>query len=439
MIDAPWIVRLVGLVTLAIGVILTGDELDALFVLAALSLICLDLRTPTGARNVILAYNLLVLGVGPVLFPVAEGRNVQWLGVGLVAAFIVGVGAATVLRQPVASSERASDAYVTPAYPAANASGTAFLKFAIFLQVAIVAFDMVQFGVAGYLSGASLVAKLSSFAAGGLSGGDVLKEIVEVLVVGSVAAHVASNEPHRRYAWRLLILALIVLPLARLDRSFLISSLLVLLFLHRASVGPRRRRASGHAVVAMSILLSVGLALGIGVLRQGAIAGGGAQVTSASGVLIGEVSPVLVVADAISPGAPRFGGEPLGQSLLTRYVPRAIYPDKPLNTAARWMALRDPASFAAGYSIAPTAVGALILNFGTGSAFAGAFTAGAAVKLLSRRNGKGAPLICISYFALLSLLRDDPSSSLAYVLACVVAYRALMLSTKRSNRAVIAA
>lgn len=414
------------------GVVLAGflggaSELDPLLVLVAVSALCMDFTAPASARNIVVLYHLLVLGVGPLVLPMPNGATVQWFGVALVTAYLVGNSVAAFFRRLTPTSDRPHgrphDSTIASRLPAA----VGVLRVATALQAALVAADVLRFGLERYLGGAALTARLTGFAAGGLSGLDIVKDLVGVIVVSCVAAHVALNEPQRKYAWRHLLLVMVGMPLLQFDRSALIANVIALLFLRRAASFTRGAALGGRFLVVTALTVSLVVALGIGMLRHGALTNESPLDAGAASVLVGEISPVLVVSDALSPSAPRFGGEPIIGALVTRYVPRAVYPDKPLNTAGRWMSERDPAAFKAGYSIAPTAVGTLLLNFGVAASLFLALLVGAGMRILSTLRESPTAVACIMYFSIFTLLRDDVSSSAAYALVCYLGYRAIII------------
>ena len=141
-------------------------------------------------------------------------------------------------------------------------------------------------------------------------------------------------------------------------------------------------------------------------------------------VLIGEMSPILVLSDSIRPDAPRYHGAGLFIPVVTRYVPRRLLPQKPDSTIVKYMKRTDPRSFAAGYMNAPMAVGAIVLNYGVLAALFMSLLVGILVGGPST-GGRDIGHTVVIYYASYSLMRDDPSVSMSLLIAALIGYALL--------------
>lgn len=436
--------RFLALLGLVLVGLLVPRGHDTFLILTGLSISALDNGRWLATRNIVLAYHFALLGIGPYLFRLANPLAVQRLGVGMLLAFTGGI----VVRH-LYSGRRAPAAARAPVRPQPDPEAarryqkyaTGLLKLALLIQVALLLMDVSQYGPRGYLQGLSLSSKISSYAHGGLDSTQIVKNVAGIMILSCVAAYVALSEPNRAYHWRLLVLILIVFPILRLDRSGLIPNSLVLVFLAGCARMPGTRRTVRYGfLVAATLSMILLVAVSVGVLRASNLPTGqnSGSVGSSNSVLDSEISPVQVVSDSLQPGAPRFHGQSLYSALVWRYVPRQLYPNKPANTISRYMEIKDPVSFAAGYSLAPTAVGVIIYNYGVTAAYVIALVVGFGL----RRTGWPTRSIgykCLGLFCLYTLLRDDPSNSLAYAGASLVVYRLIIAFSRFGRRGKVTA
>lgn len=395
----------------------------AILLLAALCIACLDVGSLVTVRNITVVYYFLVLGIGPYEVRVSDPARVQRFAVVLFAVFLAASFARRLLSQRRPHTAPASD---LPAQdPGWSRRGPlVLLKVAVAVQLILTAVNVAQYGVSAYLSGASLAGKLTSYVAtGGLATYQIVALAGQALTASLVAVYVQASEPIRAYHWRWLVLLLVGMPLIGLQRGLFVEQLLVLLLLHRISTSRRVGGGVGRAaVVGLALIVALGAGLGFGVLRAQQLSPGVASASSTQTVLNGELSPDIVINDALAPQAPRFHGAGIWVPLLERYIPRRLAPDKPANTTTRYMQISDPAAFAAGYTLAPTAVGATVLNYGPLGAFALAAVVGFATGRERIPRTGSAGYACLGYFVLYTILRNDPVNSLSFGFVALLGY-----------------
>lgn len=419
------LLRLFALIGVVAAGLLTSDGGYDILILAALCIACLDATAAATARNVVVVYYFLVLGIGPYAIQISDAHRMQRFGVLLISAYLVGILARRVLRRAASTVPpvRPAETAIFQA-PAGSGQGNVLLKLALFVQASLVLQHVVQYGLVGFLSGASLAGNITSYAAGGgLTNTQILGILSQALTASFVAVYIQVNEPERRYNWRLLIVLLIVMPLIGLQRVNIVVGVIVLLFLRRWALQTRKKRVTGGvAVVLLSLIVAAVAGVGIGLLRTAQLDPGGSSASTSQSVLQGELAPVIVIDRALAPEAPRYHGAGLYSPLLFRYVPRRLDPSKAPNTTVRYMQLTDPASFAAGYSLAPTAIGVIVLNYGVLGAYLLAFVAGCFLGGPNMPRPSRVGYVCAMYFALYSLIRNDPVNSIWDAGAILIGY-----------------
>lgn len=419
------VLRLFALIGVVAAGLMTSDGGYHILILAAICIACLDTTAAVTARNVVVVYFFLMLGVGPYAIQISNVYRVQHFAVMLLTVFFVGLLSRRLLRcsvvaiPPVRPTE-------TETFQASSdrGRGTVLLRLALLVQGSLVLQHLSQYGFTGFLSGASLAGNISSYAtSGGLTNTQIVGVVGQALTASLVAVYIQVNEPERRYDWRLLSVLLVVMPVIGLQRANIVVGLIVLLFLRRLAKQTREKRVIGNvAVVLISLVVALAAGVGIGLLRTSQLTPEESSASALQSVLRGELSPVIVIDNALAPQAPRYHGAGLYGPLISRFVPRRLDPGKAPNTTVRYMQSTDPASFAAGYSLAPSAVGAMVLNYGALGAYLLALMAGFSLGGPNIPKPSRAGYICAMYFALYSLIRNDPVNSIWDAVAILIGY-----------------
>ena len=176
--------------------------------------------------------------------------------------------------------------------------------------------------------------------------------------------------------------------------------------------------AVGAAVVA---------ALLIGLLRQGFQPG--ATSVGALPILTSEIYPVQAY-DEIKSNIGALGhphGKTIVLPLLLKLVPRAWFPNKPLNSGAYYMSVVRPKEFAAGYALPPTFFGDAYLNFGLAGAFIGSLALGLIAGRLDlvyrNMHLSRIPVFLLLFANFYSIMREPLSESLAGILLTIAVWR----------------
>lgn len=420
-----------ALAGVALASALFPQDSVGLVTLTVLALLCLSTTEVVSLRNLAVAHLYLLLGVGPYLIPMVNQASVQWLACGLFGAFLSGLVMRKLLdvsnTKVAASAVSPPSRSKTPQDVGSDSSSPRILLASVIAQLVVLLLSLRQYGVARYLSGVSLAERISGYAeTGALDTIGILSLLTGVLTTACVGAYVARAEPGRKYAWSWLIGVLVVLPLLRLDRSALVVGIIGLVFLASRQRCYRNGRSLTRVLVlVVSVLIALGSAFGIGMLRSGALTGPRAADSGPLSLVVGEASPVRVISDAILPGAPRYGGDPILAPMVTRFVPPTLLPEKPENTTTRYMLGRDAQAYRSGYMLAPSALGAVILNFGTVAAIGGAFVMG---HLLAARRDLGelpSGLLVILFLSAYPLMRNDPANSVPSVVLALILYAIL--------------
>lgn len=394
------------------------------------TLLALDVRRPYAVVNVVALYFYLILEIGPSVIGIRDVTQVQAFGASVAFALLVGATAGRVLASARTTANRDSQALsrMAAAHPQAHLRSISLMKFTLIVNLALIALDVGRFGLSSYLGGVSLAGSIETYGDGGLDIFQVLGLLARTLAILAVCLHfsVCDRVQGLRARWGVVLGLLIAVPLLSLSRSQLVVSALVLLYL--TSVGRDTKRRSGSSavqasVVILSFVLVATASVSAGLLRERAL---GEKGDARNSVVTGEFSPVIVVAKGLETHAQRLESTSLVLPTIVRFAPRRIFPNKPDNTTARFMKAHFPQSFAAGYSLAPTLVGALLLTVGMANTLlATAILAFLATILLDRRrilSPLTIGLTALVYGNLYSLVRNDPSNALADFMAALVAF-----------------
>lgn len=436
--------KAVGITTMARLITLLAYVVTALawpdggfyFVLViALAAACMDPAALITVRNIIVVYHFLVLGVGPYVVAVSDAGRVHRFAAMLFAAFLVGGLAHRALRR----TREQGPAVKPPRRPSghlAERRGSLLLIAGIAMQVMLVGMAMREYGFAGFISGESLSGNISAFAeAGGLTNYQILNAAGYVVTASLVAAYAQLNAHLRRFHWVLLIVLLIGMPLVSFERADLVKHTLVLLFLYGYTGLARRKAARPVVVLLVSLGIALAAALGIGLLRSGNLDAEQHRSDQLEVILKSELTPVYAIDFGLEPGAPRFGGSSIYEPLVERFIPRRLFPDKAPNTAALYMELTDPEALDAGYSLAITGVGTILLNYGVWGTYLAALVVGFLVGSTRPARPERVGYHIVIYFMLYDLMRTDLVFSLSQLFVGVVGYRILLwLYTQGTDR-----
>lgn len=375
-------------------------------------------------RNVVIGYHVLVLGMGPYLVSGVDRNMVHEFAFWVTLSFLAGLALGGLMLGGVRPfAERSITRHCRSKSP------TTLLWVPLALHAAVVVLDVALIGPQAYFSAGTQVAGIRTYAQGGLGAQQIVKLALDSATIGFVSAYAALVFGKDALNWRLLTLLLVVMPLLRLERGAVVINLLALLLLYQLVASPQRRRAVPVGLLVVLPILMAGAGLGLGVIREASLSSTGRADSSV--VAVGEFSPVIVVDEALDEN-PGYGSEALWGAMTTRFLPRQWFPEKIANSTERFMRSHDRAALAAGFSLAPTALGALLLTYGKITTAFFALFVGLVLRA-PRRNGVQSGwmvgLTSLVYFSLYSLMRNDPVNSFTQLLLTaaffVVAHNAL--------------
>lgn len=310
------------------------------------------------------------------------------------------------------------------------------------------------YGLRGFYSGQELVARISSFGQTGTSPQAIVNISLTSLIAAVAAFYCAACIQHGRAPKnRLLIVVLILLPTVSLQRSVLVQHSLLLAGIY---VCDKRFRVSQQAVVkevrpakrrrwlpALVLIAAVLMAGKIGDIRtkriDQTISTQHSDESSLQQVLRGEFTPIVFYHDAKHHmGTLRYRyGEPIVGALITRAVPRGLWPNKPLTTQEVYMRELRPVELARGFSLASSLFGALYINFGLlGTAICMTLVGSATAyydETLAGRILRRVPAFLIVLTWSYSFFRDDVATSLFSILLTLGLYRAYRSMVTKSE------
>jgi hypothetical protein len=415
------------------------------FAVGTIILLCLGLnfRSPLTLGNYYLIYATVLFWVGSRLFyPDSPNLNPDLLA--YVGSFLVGYwlyrrrGVEAKghgrRREGVASIHLATQGR-------ARIDGLVWVV--IGLEAVRFTFLLRPYGVAGFYSGLGLVNRIQAYSQSG-STTEIIVNIALTALTTAVAVlyYEVCLELGARPKYRRLFLMLVVLPALSLQREILVLNGVLFTAIYvcdkrRGLVVPSRSKGGSRAfVLSCLVLVCAGLAaVWIGNVRakqlnQHSSVRGSNQGTLQP-VLRAEVTPLFFYAE-VKANIGTLGyrrGYTIVAPLLTRLIPRSMWPTKPITSNEFYMRALHPSDLAAGYSLAPSIFGAGYLNFGmAGCAMLVALTGwGAAffdrgyVDGLRSRIPQFLIVSAWSY----SFLRDDIANSLASILLTFLVYRGL--------------
>ncbi len=434
--------------TVVIGAYGTGNL--ALVAVVVLGVVAFDGRHLLTLKNFFLLYTLVVFGVGAGLLHLAPDSVFVDL-LSYTVAFLAGYGIGSLRGRDrlahgampgTATDPRARPTGVPPV------AAEAALLVLIGLNLAFLVVQLFRYGVVEYYRGQALLEQFLTYGQASTGGGaeQIARFLLRFSAVGLIVLYVqACLETRTRIRYGYPLTLLVVFPILTLRRYDAVVGGLTALAIYacerRVNAGRRRsdepdgRSAPARprptvgltrtAAVAGAMVSAVLAALAIGLLRQGLHAdttGAPATGTGSWPILTSELSP-LQAYDEIRTNIGALGhprGRTIVLPLVLKLVPRAWFPDKPLNSGAYYMSTLRPAEFEAGFTIPPTFFGDAYLNFGFAGALAACLLLGAVAARLDR-GYKRAMLARVPIFLLVwansfSIMRDPISESLAGVL-----------------------
>ena len=441
-----------GLVTvMAAGHRAPNLALLAVLVVAALSF---DGRHLLTLKNFFLAYALLVFGLGAGVLHLAPDSvfaDLAWY----VVAFLVGYAVGSLRTGDPTDAGAGAERSAARSADGGRASGKvppaaveAALVVLIALNLAFLGLQLFRYGIVDYYRGQALLEQFLSYGQASAGGGaeQIVRFVLRFSAVGLIVLYAqACFAATTRIRYRYPVTLLVVLPILTLRRYDAVVGAVTALAIygcerrviarHRPSgdassdlpAAPTRTRwgLSRAAALGAATVSAVLAALAIGLLRQGFHAEttpGAAADTGSLPILTSELSPVQaygeIRANIAVLGHPR--GRTIVLPLMLKMVPRAWFPDKPLNSGAYYMSTLRPAEFDAGFAIPPTFFGDTYLNFGFGGALAACLLLGAIAARLDRAYKdpivSRLPVFLLVWANFFSIMRDPVSESLAGVL-----------------------
>lgn len=380
----------VRLLVLSLVLVLSFGDIP-LTILLTIVAMAIDLRHPMSLKNFFLVYALLLFGVGTAAFHLPIVRVVAD-AVGFVIAFLAGYWLSTFPAARIGSSTRRPPVGRSKVRGQLRVAGVQRAMVTLLgLDFMLLLFEFSRFGVIGYYRGEQLVDQFLTYGKANAAGGaeqiirfGLTYSAIALVVLYSQACLETAQTVRYRYAVGLLV----VTPILFLHRFDAVIGAATCVAVYacerranvlpttpvRSSVGaPVRVRAGrrGRArrlVVMLSIFGAFGAAVLIGGLRGGALSSAtqSAPSISTSGLLTEEFTPVQAYAEIKANHAilkPQLG-KTIFLPLLFKVIPRAWFPNKPLNSGAYYMSVVRPAEFKAGFALPPTFFGDAILSFG---------------------------------------------------------------------------
>jgi oligosaccharide repeat unit polymerase len=416
-----------------VGALMLADHVSSLslVMLIVLSILAVDARNPFSLRNFLLVYSVFVFGVGGGVLHLTA-RPIYRDIAAYVAAFLAGYALASMpaaLRRDRVDRSR---------FPEGRGPLSLLgLEYALVALIAInlmfLAFQFLKYGVVGYYQGQGLLDQALTYGKASAAGG--LEQIVRfalsdggiAIVVLYVRASFESSTPIRYRYPAALFVALPILSLSRFNA--VVGSLTLLAIyacdrrLNARVESPARapRKVNRGAVIVLGLVLAVASAAFVASLRGGFANKSGAvgSAPDAVAMFTSELSPVQAYGDIKA----NIGilGHPHGRTiilpLLLKVVPRAWYPDKPLNSGSYYMSTVRPGEWAAGYALPPTFFGDAYLSFGFGGALLASMLLGLVAARLDlaykRAIRSRLPWFLLIFANFFALLRDPLSESLA--------------------------
>ena len=416
--------------------------------------IAIDVRNPLSLKNFFLVYTFLLFGVGA---GVMHLTTVPVLGdaASFTLVFLVGYGLANFPGLAPSRRTGGNARVVDPSTPSDPLSIPS-IERAIYvlgiLELLLLAYQFYRYGVVGYFKGRQLVDTFYTYGKADSAGG--AEQIVRfgltyssvAIVILYVRACFDSPTPIRyRYPVGLLAITPLLL-LHRFDAVLGAASTLAIYACERRFHKPHcstpvrstqhvsgtgRRNRRGRILVVVAVIVVFCGAIVIGGLRKGLgpTIGGSKPSIPTHTLLTEEFYPVQGYADIRANS--NLLGHPYGKTiilpLLFKIVPRAWYPNKPLNSSSYYMSKVHPDIYAAGFGVPPTFYGDSLLSFGYVGALIACLVLGCisarvdlGYKYVSRASGTTIFLIVFTnYYA---LMRGAISETVAGVLLTLLVF-----------------
>ncbi len=421
-----------------------GVRSTALVVLAVITVLAFDPRHLFSLKNFLLTYTILVFGVGGEFLHLTD----RPIYVDIVAYTLVFLAAYAVASIPGPASEGDTGGPIDGGRSPVGRGPLSLvaLEYALLtligLNLAFLAFQFLKYGVLGYYQGQGLLDQALTYGkASGTGGAEqiirfALSDGAVGLVILYVKACFESATPIRYRYPAALFVALPILSLSRFNAVVGAVTLLAIFACDRRLTArpplgsgatsatppvPAAHRVSRAALVMLGLVLAVATAAFVASIRGGftSKAGGVGSTPDTVAMFTSELSPVQAYGDIKA----NIGvlGHPHSKTivlpLLLKIVPRAWYPNKPLNSGAYYMSTVRPAEWAAGFALPPTYYGDAYLNFG----FVGALLAALLLGVVAARLDFGyrrvviarIPWFLLAFANFYALMRDPVSDSLA--------------------------
>ncbi len=368
-----------------------------LVVVLVVGVFAIDTRNILTLKNFTIVYILVVFGIGGAVLhfspPSIFGDVAAYL-----VAFLAGYTFAS-LRSTTDTGRQGAGRESSRARRRGRLNAEAIercLLLLIGLNLLFLALQLYKYGIVGFYRGAGLLDQALSYGTADAAGGaeQILRFGLKFSGIALVVLYVrACFESSIKIKYKYPMVVLVVLPIISLNRfDALVGALTALaIFASDGRLSERRRSVPAPAAptraapaapsspgmtrglaIAVGIILAATTGLFIADLRSGFGRTSGDRRTSNLSLLTSELSPVQAYADIKA--NINVLGHPYGRTIVLpavfKAVPRAWYPDKPLNSGAYYMSVVRPGEFAAGFALPPTFFGDAYLSFGFGGAIA---------------------------------------------------------------------
>lgn len=427
----------------------------ALVLLVVISILAIDLRNVLSFKNFLLLYILVVFGIGGAVLHLTD----QPVYSDVVAYTLAFLGGYSLASMPTVSRRSTGDQIRRPR--GKGAFDLVVVEHALLgligLELLYLAFQFLKYGVVGYYQGAGLLNTALTYGKASATGGalQIVSFGLTYSAVGLVVLYVqACFETATPIRYRYPAALFVVLPILSLSRFNAVIGAFTLLAVHacdrrltawRVSQGSIRLiappKVSRAAIIVLGIILAIAMGAFVASIRGGFAnkTGGVSSSPDRVAMFTSELSPVQAYGDirANTNLLGRTHGRTIILPLLLKVVPRAWYPNKPLNSGSFYMSKVRPAEWAAGYALPPTLWGDLYLSFGFLGAVAGSLLLGVVVARLDIGYRQGVVTKLASFLLVFAnfyaLMRDPLSESLAGILLTIliwaIANRAFRFST----------
>ncbi len=249
------------------------------------------------------------------------------------------------------------------------------LIYTIAFELLILINNIYKIGFINYLDGNSFVAQIDNYGSYDISSGvmTIVNSVLSYIKWASLFLYIkfSKNEKLKPSIF-LLCVPLLILPLLSLSRAeFVYGSLFLVFYLnyiHDRTALTRKSNFKSWKVIFVFIV-SFAIALLFANLRQNALNTSSQKDSynfkSSLLLVAGEFSSVIAyneIKENIDTLHLQYGKTIIGP-LLLKWIPRSIYPEKPINSSALYMQEIRPNEASSGYYLAPTIFGDLFLNF----------------------------------------------------------------------------